>query len=112
MPKDFKVFIDDILEAISSIIFYTKNMSYESFINDKKTIDAVVRNLEIIGEATKGIPETIRVKNPEIEWQRIVGLRNVLIHQYSGIDLEVVWDIIVNKLPLLQKQITHILETS
>ena len=87
-------------------------MSYESFINDKKTIDAVVRNLEIIGEATKGIPETIRVKNPEIEWQRIVGLRNVLIHQYSGIDLEVVWDIIVNKLPLLQKQITHILETS
>jgi uncharacterized protein with HEPN domain len=82
------------------------------FINDRRTVDAVVRNLEIIGEATKGIPENIRLGNPEIEWQRIVGLRNVLIHQYSGIDLEVVWDIIANKLPPLQKQITHILETS
>lgn len=112
MPKDFRVFLDDILEAISSIKLYTAKMTYESFINDKKTIDAVVRNLEIIGEATKGVPENIRTKYPEIKWQRIVGLRNVLIHQYSGIELEVVWDIIVNKLPLLQKQITHILEKS
>jgi uncharacterized protein with HEPN domain len=112
MPKDFKAFLEDILEAISNIIFYTNNMKYESFINDKKTVDAVVRNLEIIGEATKGIPENIRMKNPEVKWQRMVGLRNVLIHQYSGIELEVVWDIIANKLPLLQKQITHILETS
>lgn len=109
MPKDFRVFIDDILEAIIKIKSYTMKMDYESFIKDNKTVDAVIRNFEIIGEAAKGIPEDIRQKNHEIEWQRIIGLRNVLIHQYSGIDLETVWDVICNKLPLLEKQITNIL---
>ena len=94
MPKDFKVFIDDIIEAIIKIKSYTKGMGYKSFSQDNKTVDAVLRNLEIIGEAAKGIPENIRQKNSEIEWQKIIGLRNVLIHQYSGIDLEIVWEII------------------
>jgi uncharacterized protein with HEPN domain len=109
MPKDFRVFLDDILEAIIKIKSYTTGMDYESFIQDHKTVDAVIRNLEIVGEAAKGIPENIRQNNQEIEWQRIIGLRNVLIHQYSGIDLEVVWDVIGNKLPLLEKQMSNIL---
>jgi len=111
MPRDFKVFIDDILEGINKIRLYTAGMVYESFIDDNKTVDAVLRNLEIIGEAAKGIPENIRQENPEIEWQKVIGLRNVLIHQYSGIDLEIVWDIICHKLPLFEQQMKNIFET-
>jgi uncharacterized protein with HEPN domain len=110
MPRDFKVFIDDIFEAISRIRSYTTGMVYESFKDDNKTVDAVLRNLEVIGEAAKGIPESGRQQNSEIEWQKIIGLRNVLIHQYSGIDLEIVWDIICHKLTLFERQIKNIRE--
>jgi uncharacterized protein with HEPN domain len=77
MSRDFKVYIDDILECISKIKFYTAGMSYESFLDDIKTIDAVLRNLEVIGEAAKGIPGDIRRDIPEIEWQKVIGLRNI-----------------------------------
>lgn len=72
-------------------------------------IDAVVRNLEIIGEAAAHITPEVRVKYPEIEWKKIVGLRNILIHDYSGIDLEIVWDIIKNRLDLLEAKTRQVL---
>jgi len=112
MPKDFKVYLDDIIESTAKIKSYIAGMSFDDFLNDDKTIDAVLRNLEIIGEAAKRIPEKIRQKRSDIEWHKVSGLRNLLIHQYSGLDLEIVWQIITQKLPLFEQQIKNILETT
>ncbi|MFA5111096.1 MAG: HepT-like ribonuclease domain-containing protein, partial [Desulfobaccales bacterium] len=80
------------------------------FCNDAKTIDAVIRNLEIIGEAARRLPEEIRIKFPDVEWHKIISLRNILIHEYPGIDLETIWDIIENKLPPVKIQVKEILK--
>jgi uncharacterized protein with HEPN domain len=79
------------------------------FCNDAKTIGAVIRNLEIIGEAARRLREEIRIKYPDVEWHKIISLRNILIHEYPGIDLETIWDIIENKLSPLEKQVKEIL---
>lgn len=105
MPRDYKVYLDDIIEAIERIRDYTTELSFETFFNDRKTVDAVNRNLAIIGEAVNRIPEEIKTKYPNIEWLRIIGLRNILIHDYFRVDLEIIWDIIENKLSLLEKQV-------
>ena len=105
MPRDYKVYIDDIIEAIERISDYTTGLSFETFFNDRKTVDAVNRNLAIIGEAANKIPEEIKTKYPNIEWYKIIGLRNILIHDYFRVDLEIIWDIIENKLFLLEKQV-------
>lgn len=108
MSKDYRVYLEDMLEAITNINNYTASMTLETFCADRRTIDAVVRNLEIIGEATKRIPKDIKAKYYAVEWQKIVGLRNILIHQYFGIDLEIIWDIVRNKLPKFEEQIRNI----
>lgn len=104
MSKDYKIYIEDILEAIHKIDAYLKGMTFEQFSKDTKTVDAVVRNLEVIGEAIKSIPQNIKEKNRQIEWKKIAGLRDILIHQYFGVDLEIVWDVTQNKLPSLKRQ--------
>ncbi|MBN2376695.1 MAG: DUF86 domain-containing protein [Sedimentisphaerales bacterium] len=98
MPRDYKQKIDDILESIALIEEYISDMSYEAFLADRKTQDAVIRNLEIIGEAARNLPDELKVKGPEIEWHKIVALRNILIHEYFGVNLNIVWDVIQNKL--------------
>lgn len=110
MSRDYKVYLEDILEAVNKIIQYTTGMSLEEFSRDAKTIEAVVRNLEIIGEAAKHVPKHIRVKNPDIEWKQIAGLRDILIHEYFSIDLDIIWDIIRNKLPVLESKINQIIK--
>lgn len=108
--QKYKVYLDDIIESIKRIEKYTKNVSYENFIKNKLLIDGTVRNLEIIGEAVKRIAEDIKKKYPDVEWKKIAGLRDILIHEYSGVNLKIVWDVITNNLPKLKKNIKKIIE--
>ena len=84
--RDLLLLIEDMLDAVNKILKYTSGLNYEQFIHDEKTIDATVRNFEIIGEAANRIPEDYKLQHPEIEWRQIIGLRNRIIHEYFGID--------------------------
>ena len=97
--------VHDIKEAVKRIEAYTKGLSYSKFLKDAKTQDAVVRNLEIIGEAVKNTSSDFKRKNRNIEWKSIAGMRDKLIHEYFGVNLEIVWNVIKEKLPQLKNQI-------
>jgi len=86
MPRDYKIYLKDILQAIKRIEEYTKALSFEDFCKKQLVQDAVVRNLEIIGEAVKHIPEDVQKKYPVVGWKKIAGLRDILIHAYFGVD--------------------------
>ncbi len=103
--RDLILLLEDIHESALKIKRYTTNLDYDSFLNDDKTIDAVVRNFEIIGEAANRIDPEFRKTNSEIEWNRIRGFRNRIVHNYFGIDYEIVWTIIENDLDHLIEQI-------
>ena len=109
MPRDSSVYLEDILTATARITSYVEGLSRESFGSDLKTVDAVVRNLEIVGEAVKQVPAAVRQKAPDIEWTKIAGLRDVLIHAYFGIDLDIVWDVVKNKVPDLAQRVKILL---
>ncbi|MDI6839498.1 MAG: DUF86 domain-containing protein [bacterium] len=108
--RNYKFFIKDIKECTDKILMYVGNKSFENFSKDQLLIDAIVRNLEIIGEAVKHVPNKLKQENPHIEWHKIAGLRDILIHEYFGIDYEVLWDIVQNKIPNLNVEIKKLLE--
>jgi uncharacterized protein with HEPN domain len=112
MPRDFRLYLDDIIEAADKIFVYVHDMEFQNFSSDSRTVDAVVRNLEIIGEAARNLPEEIKGKSDisELEWKKITGLRNILIHEYFGVNFHVVWDIIQNKLEPLKLACEKLLE--
>jgi uncharacterized protein with HEPN domain len=109
MSRDYKVYLEDILDAAKQIRQYIAGMSLEEFSSDRKTVDAVLRNLEVIGEASKNVPADVRANHPEADWKRIAGLRDILIHQYFGVDLVIIWDVIEKKLPELEQQAERML---
>lgn len=109
--QGYKVYLDDILRSIEKIEKYTEKIrSYSEFSKRELIADGVIRNLEIIGEAIKNLPEELKKKHPEIEWKKIAGLRDILTHAYFGIDLNIIWDLVKNKLPILKESIKEILE--
>jgi uncharacterized protein with HEPN domain len=101
--------LQDILQAIEKIEGYLKKSTYSQFIKNEMVFDAVVRNLEIIGEASRNIPANIRQAHPDIPWELMYGMRNVLIHQYFGVDIQVVWHTAKTHLPPVQKKLEQIL---
>lgn len=107
---NYKVYLEDILDCIEKIEKYTRDFSYDDFKNDDLIQDGVIRNLEIIGEAVKKLPMDIRKNNSEVEWRKIAGLRDILIHDYSGVDIEIIWDVVENKVRKLKFTVKKILK--
>jgi len=110
MPKNFRVYFEDMLNAITNIEEYIGNMGFEEFRKNKLVRDAVIRNLEVIGEAAKNIPKEIKEEHSEIKWREIAGLRDILIHKYFEVNIRILWDIIEDKLPDLKKKVTSVLK--
>jgi uncharacterized protein with HEPN domain len=103
--REPKLLVSDIIEAGTKIISYTENLSFDEFVGDDKTIDAVIRNFEIIGEAANRLPINFKILHPEIEWHRIIGFRNRIVHDYFGIDHSIVWEIKISYLPDLIRKL-------
>lgn len=110
--RDVRLFLTDMMDSIGKIEVWIKNVTFEKFSSDSLLQDAIVRNLEIIGEAAKNIPEDIRARYPDIPWKRVAGFRNIAIHDYFGVDLSLVWKIltegIVSVKPALQRILREI----
>ena len=104
MPyRSWEFRIDDIIEAIEKIDRYTRGINFDEWQQDEKTVDAVVRNIEVIGEAASHLPIEIQEQYQDIPWNMMKGIRNVLAHEYFGIDLKIVWKTVKNDLPVLKK---------
>jgi uncharacterized protein with HEPN domain len=107
--REIRDYINDLTEACEDILSFTKGMSCSDFVGDKRTVNAVVRSLEVIGEATKNLPISFRNKYPNIPWKQMAGMRDKLIHEYFGIDKQMVWRAIERHIPYilpLLKEIT------
>lgn len=100
--RDWKILVEDIIESIDKIEEYSRDLTFEDFSQNSLVIDAVVRNLEIIGEASKNIPEEIQKKFPDIPWQKIKGIRNRIVHEYFSVDITIIWFIVQNELSSLK----------
>lgn len=102
------LYIADILTSIKNIESYTQRVSFKEFLNNQMIIDAVIRNLEIIGEAAKNLSSETRSSRPDIPWEDIIGMRNKIAHEYFGVDIEIIWETIRESLPELKKMMKKI----
>ena len=103
--RDWRILLEDILEAAAKIEQYTKNLTQDDFIKNSMVVDAVVRNLEIIGEAAKNVPSGVQNKLQHIPWKKLTGIRNRIVHEYFGVDLNIIWFIIENELSSLKQSV-------
>jgi uncharacterized protein with HEPN domain len=106
--RDANLLLSDILDAVGKIKKYTLNLTYETFIEDSKTLDAVIRNFEIIGEAANRLPDEFKDKYELVDWFRIIGFRNRIVHDYMGVDYKIVWTIIEKDIDKLSAEIGSI----
>jgi uncharacterized protein with HEPN domain len=110
MPRDYRLYLEDILEAAQKVNSYLQGVTFEQFGEETMRLDAVLHNLLVIGEAVKSVPPDVRENYPAVEWRKIAGLRDIIAHEYFGINLEIVWDVVHNKLPELHTLVAEILE--
>ena len=112
MSRDLLLYLEDMLEAGSKATRYVGEMTFEQFVANEMAFDAVVRNLEIIGEAARHVPDEMRERYPDVPWSKLVGFRNVLAHAYADLDEALIWDTIINKLPSLVAQVQTMIEAA
>lgn len=108
--RNWKILFEDIIESINKIESYTRELIFEDFAQSSIVIDAVVRNIEVIGEASKNIPEGIQNKFHDIPWQKIRGIRNRIVHEYFSVDITIIWFIVQNELSLIKSALQNHLE--
>jgi uncharacterized protein with HEPN domain len=109
--RDISLYLQDLLVAMSRIAEYIEGYDFDRFRKDYKTVDAVIRNFEVIGEAAKKLPDSLKEQNPDVPWDEMYLLRNRVSHEYFGIDYEIIWDVCLNHLPENKMQIQSILES-
>ncbi len=105
MSRDFGMYLDDILVSINKIVLYSQSINESEFYTNSEKQDAIIRRLEIIGEAVKKIPNEIRNQYSEIPWKEIAGMRDIVVHEYFEVSLEIVWRTVINELPKIKTQI-------
>lgn len=108
--REYVDYLEDILETTEKAMKFVEGMDYETFKNDDKTVFATLRALEIVGEATKKIPDSVRSDNPDVPWREMAGIRDKLIHDYFGVNMEVIWKTVKQDLTVLKSQIEQIIE--
>jgi len=108
--RDYRDYVQDIYDSINEIEDFINGMDFEEFIKDKKTINAVTRSVEVVGEAAKKIPKSLRDNYPMIPWKKMSGMRDKLIHEYFGIDLEILWKVVKEDMPSLEKAIKDVIK--
>ena len=112
MSRDVRLFLEDIVACCDKIGRYTVGLTSEQFRSDEKVIDAVARNLELIGEATKRLPDDLRGRYQDVPWRKMAGLRDVIVHGYFGVDVRLLWDIVQRDVPTVRYKVAAILATA
>lgn len=110
MSRDWTFFLEDIQESCARVLRYTTGMTFEQFKQDDKTYDAVMRNLDIIGEAAKRLLDAVRAMMPDIEWSKATGLRNIVAHAYFGVSDTIVCAVVQNKIPPMKEIVDHFMQ--
>jgi uncharacterized protein with HEPN domain len=110
MPRNVQLYLNDILQSIDKVQAYVQGFTFDDFVKDEKTVDAVIRNFSIIGEAGNRIPEIVQERYPHVPWHEIVGMRNKVVHEYFGLNEEILWTTIQDDLPRLKKDILDIIQ--
>ncbi len=109
--RDTLLYLSDMLQSAERILLYANGLTQDQFAHDMKTLDAIIRNLQIIGEAANRVPKEVQQKYPIIAWREIIGFRNVIVHSYFGIDTDLVWEIVKRDVPQLIQQLKRVIKS-